>query len=87
MYIIKSRFLFYYVKKQAIPLTENFRRHTASGAWQVAAIAYAASNVSSGNGMFMKSACTQKRGSAYVRTLDEHLLALMVFVVKLILCS
>lgn len=34
--------------------------HTASGAWQVASIAYTASKLSSGNGMFIKSACIIK---------------------------
>lgn len=34
--------------------------HTASGAWQVASIAYTASNVLSGIGIFMKSACIIK---------------------------
>lgn len=31
--------------------------HTASGAWQVASIAYTASKLLSGNGIFIKSAC------------------------------
>lgn len=35
--------------------------HTASGAWQVASIAYTASKLLSGNGIFMKSACIIKK--------------------------
>jgi hypothetical protein len=34
--------------------------HTASGAWQVASIAYTASKLLSSNGIFMKSACIIK---------------------------
>lgn len=35
-------------------------RHTASGAWQVASIAYTASKLESENGIFMKSACIMR---------------------------
>ena len=42
------------------PLDYKILSHTASGAWQVASIAYTASKVLSAIGIFMKSACIIK---------------------------
>lgn len=43
-----------------VKLEYEILSHTASGAWQVASIAYTASKLLFGNGIFMKSACIIK---------------------------
>lgn len=44
-------------KKIKVKIEHGKNIHTGSGAWQVASIAYTASKLLSGNGIFMKSPC------------------------------